>query len=80
MEVHVILPLAIDYSYKDRLQQLGLLPLCNWHEYLDMIYIFKSMSNEIETLGQKKAGRHMVPSSKMFIVAKTPNLVAIEYK
>ena len=35
------LPFSIDIEYKTRLQSLNLLPLCYWHEYLDLILFFK---------------------------------------
>jgi hypothetical protein len=40
------LPYQTDISYKERLQILGITPLCYWHEYLDIIYIFKSLIND----------------------------------
>ena len=35
------LPFSIDIEYKTRLQSLNVLPLCYWHEYLDLILFFK---------------------------------------
>ena len=35
------LPFACSVSYTSRLQSLHLLPICYWHEYLDMVYFFK---------------------------------------
>jgi hypothetical protein len=35
------LPFISSVSYKSRLQTLHLLPICYWHEYLDMINFFK---------------------------------------
>ena len=35
------LPFSTDTEYKTRLQSLNLLPLCYWHEYLDLILFFK---------------------------------------
>ena len=35
------LPFSTDIEYKTRLQTLHLLPLCYWHEYLDIILFFK---------------------------------------
>jgi hypothetical protein len=40
------LPYQTDISYKERLQILGIIPLFYWHEYLDIIYIFKSLIND----------------------------------
>ena len=36
------LPYRTDISYKERLQILDIIPRCYWHEYLDIVYIFKS--------------------------------------
>ncbi len=35
------LPFRTDTSYKQRLLLLNLLPLCYWHEFLDMVLYFK---------------------------------------
>ena len=35
------LPFACSVSCTSRLQSLHLLPICYWHEYLDMVYLFK---------------------------------------
>jgi hypothetical protein len=35
------LPFISSVNYKSRLQTLHLLPICYWHEYLDMIHFFK---------------------------------------
>ncbi len=37
------LPYSSGISYKERLMKTGLLPLCYWHEYLDMVYLFKKI-------------------------------------
>ncbi len=37
------LPYQTNISYKERLQILDLIPLCYWHEYLDIVYIFKNL-------------------------------------
>ena len=36
------LPFFCDISYNHRLSTLNLLPLCYWHEYLDILFLFKS--------------------------------------
>jgi hypothetical protein len=36
------LPFFCDISYNHRLATLNLLPLCYWHEYLDILFLFKS--------------------------------------
>ena len=40
------LPFRSEVSYKNSLLNLNLIPLCYWHEYLDLVYIFKNMSND----------------------------------
>ena len=40
------LPYQTDISYKQRLQILDIIPLGHWHEYLDIVYIFKSLIND----------------------------------
>ena len=40
------LPFRTEISYKTRLLRLGLLPLCYWHEYLDLVYLFKSIASD----------------------------------
>ena len=35
------LPFICDQTYRDRLMNLNLLPICYWHEFLDMIFFFK---------------------------------------
>ena len=43
------LPYRTDISYKDRLQILNIIPLCYWYEYLDMVYVFKSLKNDSDS-------------------------------
>ena len=35
------LPYRSEVSYKQRLLKIGQLPLCYWHEFLDLAYVFK---------------------------------------
>ena len=37
------MPFLCEESYKDRLIKLDLLPVSYWHEYLDMVFFFKSV-------------------------------------
>ena len=32
-----------DTSYKQRLIDLNILPICSWHEYLEMLFVFKGI-------------------------------------
>ena len=40
------LPFRTEISYKIRLLRLGLVPLCYWHEYLDLVYLLKSIASD----------------------------------
>jgi hypothetical protein len=36
------LPYQTSYiSYKERLITIGIIPICYWHEYLDLVYLYK---------------------------------------
>ena len=39
------LPYKTSIPYKKRLATIGILPLCYWHEYLDMVYLHKCLIN-----------------------------------
>jgi hypothetical protein len=43
------LPFSSDIDYKSRLQSLHLLPICYWHEYLDLILFFKITHGLLKT-------------------------------
>ena len=43
------LPYRTDISYKERLRLTELIPLCYWHEYLDLVYSYKSIVNNTDT-------------------------------
>ena len=43
------LPFSSDIDYKSRLQLLHLLPICYWHEYLDLILFFKITHGLLKT-------------------------------
>ena len=42
------LPFLCEESYKDRLIKLDLLPVSYWHEYLDMVFFFKSVTGLVK--------------------------------
>ena len=42
------LPFLGEESYKDRLIKLALLPVSYWHEYLDMVFFFKSVTGLVK--------------------------------
>jgi hypothetical protein len=35
------LPYQTDVSYQERLTTIGIIPICYWHEYLDLVYLYK---------------------------------------
>ena len=39
------LPYSTDISYKEKQRLTELIPLCYWHEYLDVVYTYKSIVN-----------------------------------
>ena len=43
------LPYRTDISYKERLRLNELIPLCYCHEYLDLVYTYKSIVNNTDT-------------------------------
>ena len=43
------MPYRKDILYKERLQILDIIPLYYWHEYLDIVYIFKSLINDSDS-------------------------------
>ena len=43
------LPYRTDISYKERLRLTELIPLWYWHEYLDLVYTYKSIVNNTDT-------------------------------
>ena len=45
-KVILSLPFRSEVSYKNRFLNLNLIPLCYWHEYLDLVYIFENTSND----------------------------------
>ena len=42
------LPFSSSVCYTSRLQSLSLLPICYWHEYLDLVFLFKSTHGLID--------------------------------
>ena len=42
------MPFLCEESYRDRLIKLDLLPLSYWHEYLDMVFFFKSVTGLVK--------------------------------
>jgi hypothetical protein len=52
------LPYQTDISYKERLITIGSIPICYWHEYLDLVYLYKCIiSNSDRNISIKIPGR-----------------------
>ena len=67
------LPFACSVSCTSRLQSLHLLPICYWHEYLDMVYFFKvihglvlhkKMTRSTRLTNNRKQAKYEVPQCK----------------
>jgi hypothetical protein len=41
MKFILSLPFQTDISYPERLAKVNILPITYWHEYLDLVYLFK---------------------------------------
>ena len=59
------LPFSTTITYSSRLQALSLLPLCYWHEYLDMVFFFKL------THGQVNQSPSVIPPIRSIITTKS---------
>ena len=60
-----------EVSYKQRLLKTGLLPLCYWHEFLDLVYVFKclvSLSDPFISVMNSTRPRRTVSSSQGYAV------------
>ena len=38
-------PFLCEESYKDRLMSIDILPICYWHEFLDLVFFFKATNS-----------------------------------
>ena len=43
------LPYQTSISYKERLITIGIIPVCYWHEYLDMVYLYRCIINNSDS-------------------------------
>ena len=72
------LPFICDVGYGVRLEQLDLIPLCNWHEFLDLVFYFKCINGIINihddvlspVLNEDRATRSANLDCLMFITPK----------
>ena len=59
------LPYNTNMSYKERLVTIGIIPICYWHEYLDMVYLFKCIiTNSDSNINIKKHVRETRTSTQ----------------
>ena len=69
-------PFMSGTSYKDRLLKTSLLPLSYWHEYLDMVYVYKALvlsnDNNIKVKTTHRLTRGNSETGK--IILKVPQL------
>ena len=42
------LPFLFRESYRERLITLKLMPLCYWHEYLDLVLFYKAVTGQVK--------------------------------
>ena len=69
------LPFLTNISYKERLMSVNLLPVCYWHELLDLVYFYKATHNMIHLDPSvvpfvrecTRRTRISVPSSQSFV-------------
>ena len=76
-----ILSLASEVSYKQRLLKIGLLLLCYWHEFLDLVYVFKflvSLSDPFISVMNSTRPRHTVSSKGTLLNTIRANTVTFE--
>ena len=72
------LPFLTNISYKERLMSVNLLPVCYWHELLDLVYFYKATHNMIHLDPSvvpfvrecTRRTRISVPSSQSFVPKK----------
>ena len=55
------LPFLCEESYRDRLLSIDILPICYWHEFLDLVFFFKA-TNGIVCVSHDVLPEHIVPT------------------
>lgn len=74
------LPFRSETCYKDRLLMTGLLPLCYWHEYLDLVYFFKAMKRNDQYITIKSSNRVTRRDSNNSIAINVPRVNTLTYQ
>ena len=76
------LPFMSGTSYKERLLKISSLPLSYWHEYLDMVYLYKALvlsnDNNMKVKTTHRLTRGNSETGK--IILKVPHLNAITFQ
>ena len=70
-----------EVSYEQRLLKIGLLPLSYWHEFLDLVYVFKflvSLSDPFISVMNSTRPRHTVSSKGTLLNTIRANTVTFE--
>ena len=55
------LPFLCEESYRDRLLSIDILPICYWHEFLDLVFFFKA-TNDIVCVSHDVLPERIVPT------------------
>jgi hypothetical protein len=67
-------------SYKDRLLLTGLLPLCYWHVYLDLVYFFKALKSNDPNIVVRSSGRVTRHNSTKNILTNVPRVNTLTFQ
>ena len=71
------LPFRSETSYQDRLLKTGLLPLSYWHEYLDLVYLFKAIKlndSRISIVSNDRISRRATTNSVTLKISRVNTL------
>ncbi len=75
------LPFRSSFTYKDRLLKTGMLPLSYWHEYLDLVYMFKELTNSQHPyISVKLTGRPTRSTSSNGLVLSIPKVNTLTFQ
>ena len=71
------LPFRSETSYQERLLKTGLLPLSYWHEYLDLVYLFKAIKlndSQISIVSNDRITRRATTNSVTLKISRVNTL------
>ena len=69
------LPFITEVTYIERLQQLNLLPLSYWHEYLDLTFLFKVINRHVRVSEDAYPAREIYRKTRS---SKDPSLITLK--